>query len=56
MVYRYGYRLRPPGIGCQPQGFTHCEKCEYEAKYWGIVEYERKLTREEIEEFELEEI
>lgn len=53
MIYRYGYKLRPPGPGCQPKGFTECMEYE-DDNYWGFVEYEKELTEKEVKEYDLE--
>lgn len=51
-MHRYGMRLRPFSIGCQPmQGL---EKVEDDSKYWNILTYNRKLTEEEIRDYELD--
>ena len=51
-LYRYGMRLRGFSIGCQPrEGLIECEKS---SEYHDELIYDRKLTEEEIEEYELE--
>lgn len=60
-VKRYYYRLRPPGPGCQPKAglvaVTAFGTCRYiesvGCKAWGVCEYDRELSNEEIEAFEL---
>lgn len=44
--YRYGMRLRPFSIGCQPMdGFVRCEESK---------RYHRELTDKELREYELD--
>ena len=51
---KYGMRLRPFGIGCQPKkGFEAvCE--DIAGKYWNIILYNRKLEDKEAKEYELD--
>lgn len=54
MYYYYGMRLRPFGIGCQPQGCKGClEDIEAEG-YWNIIKYDRPLTGEEMFQYDLD--
>lgn len=54
-MYKYGMRLRPAGIGCQPKGFIDIEDVnKNETGYWSIVEYDRKLTTEEMNHYSME--
>lgn len=54
-MYKYGMRLRPAGIGCQPKGFIDIEDVnKNETGYWSIVEYDRKLTEEETKHYSME--
>ena len=47
-LYVYGMRLRPAGIGAQPNGFVEIQEPSAEQKrYWDIVVYERRLTDDE---------
>ena len=58
MMYKYGMRLRPFGIGCQPmdgyvdrepyEGFTHSDR------YWDVIIYNRELSEKETEDYELD--
>lgn len=53
-MYKYGMRLRPAGIGCQPNGFIDIEDVnKEETGYWSIVEYNRKLTEEELKHYSM---
>ena len=54
-MYKYGLRLRPAGINCQPDGFINIEDVnKEETGYWSIVEYNRKLTKKELEHYSME--
>lgn len=60
-VYRYYFRLRPPGIGCQPKrgllridNFEQARYVECIGRYaHGWAEYDRPLTCDEIRDYEL---
>lgn len=53
MEYRYGMRLRGFSPGCQPkQGFIRREDAG--RRYHDILVYSRKLTDEELNEYELD--
>lgn len=60
MNYRYYLTQRPPSLGCQPNGavnivtyneITYIVAIRYGA--YGYAEYDRKLTDQEISEYEL---
>jgi hypothetical protein len=53
-MYKYGMRLRGFSIGCQPkEGF--CDRQDDSTgKYWDILIYDRKLTDEEVHDYELD--
>lgn len=55
MIYKYGYKLRPPSIGTQPKDYiaVNCNISALE-NYWGMVVYDRKLTEEEMFEYDLD--
>lgn len=58
-IYRYGTLMRPPGPGAVPRrGLLQVKNVHQHApsghKTWGWAEYDRPLTDEEIEEYELE--
>lgn len=60
MAYRYYTTQRPPMVGCIPRGGSHVvfldEKPlikEIGRQAWGYAEYDRKLTDEEIADYEL---
>lgn len=50
MKYWYEMMLRPVSIGCQPKGFI--EVNDDEGSH-GIVAYERELTTEELEDYDM---
>jgi len=56
-TYRYLMTERPFSIGCQPKsGFVSYEESELpkrDSGYYGIVTYDRELTTEEIQRYEL---
>ena len=51
-MYWYEMTARPIGPGCQPKGFV---KFDEDKGRWGIVAYDRKLTQNELEEYEMRE-
>lgn len=60
MKYRYYMTQRPPGPGCQPaKGMINADfntgRMEGH-RIWGYVEYDRQLTSEEINDYELMEV
>lgn len=58
MMYKYGMRLRPFGIGCQPKdGYIYREPYEgfkHSDKYWDVIFYNRELSEKEMEDYELD--
>ena len=54
MQYRYGMRLRGFSPGCQPMsGLDHAED-DTTGRYYNILVYNRKLTSEEVRDYELD--
>ena len=57
-MYVYGTRLRPPGIGCVPRdGLKEVSFAEFESvgrHYWGTASYDRELTAEELEHYDMD--
>ncbi len=53
MVYEYGMRLRGFSPGCQPKGVVE-HKDDLTGKYYDIICYERKLTEDELRDYELD--
>lgn len=53
MLYKYGYRLRPPAIATEPRGYIK-QILQSSDNYWGYVTYNRKLTEEEMFEYDLD--
>ena len=55
-MYRYGMKFRGFSPGCQPIfGLVECEE-DPAGIYFNILTYDRRLTQEEIENFELVEL
>ena len=56
MIYAYGMRLRGFSIGCQPMnGFV--ERCDdLTGKYYDILVYDRKLSDQELCDYELDDL
>lgn len=59
-MYVYGTWLRPPDIGCVPkQGLKEVRLAEFMADgrhYWGSAVYDRELTKEELDHYDMERI
>ena len=56
MQYRYGMRLRGFSLGCQPMaGFIRREDDET-GKYHDIIVYGRKLSEQELRQYELDDL
>lgn len=57
-MYTYYFRLRPPGIGCQPKkGLVKIdfnEVIKNNRKYWGSATYDRKLSSDELFNYDLD--
>ncbi len=53
MTYTYGMRLRGFSPGCQPKGVLKRED-DPSGKYWDLLVYDRKLTDEELANYELD--
>ena len=58
MMYKYGMRLRPFGIMCQPTdgyvGRKPYEDSKYSDRYWDVIVYNRRLSEKEMEDYELD--
>ena len=54
MEFRYGMRLRGFSIGCQPMDGFICRDDDTTGKYHDILVYDRQLTEQEIEDYELD--
>ena len=50
--YKYGMRLRPFSIGCQPM--DGLVEVMVDNRYWNILIYDRKLTDQEVSDYELD--
>ena len=53
-VYKYGMRHRGFSIGCQPMKGIVYREDDPTGKYWDILVYSRKLTGEELKNYELD--
>lgn len=54
MTYKYGMRLRGFSIGCQPKtGFIE-RTDDVSGRYYDILAYDRRLTEQELEDYELD--
>jgi hypothetical protein len=51
MKHWYELRLRGISPGCQPNGFVDVDHTKGR---WGIVAYDRQLTDEELEQYEMD--
>ena len=51
-AYKYGMRLRPYDIGCQPRGVIGFNN--YVEGYHSLIFYKRELTDKEISEYSLD--
>ena len=54
MLYFYGMRLRGFSPGCQPKDGLIERLHDATGRYWGILVYDRKLTAEEVRNYELD--
>ena len=54
MEYLYGMRLRGFSLGCQPMKGIIERRDDRTGKYYDILAYSRKLTEQELEDFELD--
>lgn len=52
-VYKYGMRLRPYSISCQPMNGLIDVEDDKSGKFWDILTYRRKLDAEEVRNYEL---
>ena len=53
-IYLYGMRLRGFSIGCQPkEGFVE-RRDDITGLYYDVIVYERKLTKKELDDYELD--
>jgi len=53
---KYGMRLRGFSMGCQPMNGFIKRHDDLTNKYYDILEYDRKLTKQEKETYSLDEI
>ena len=53
-TYTYGMKLRGFSIGCQPkEGFVE-RRDDISGLYYDVIVYERKLTKKELDDYELD--
>ena len=52
-LYKYGMRLRPLGIGCQPKGFVKWDE-SLDGTYHNVIWYKDRLTDKQLKEYELD--
>lgn len=55
-MHYYGMRLRGYAPGCQPKGVKEVVELDasFKRKYWDVISYDRKLTEEEVKNYELD--
>lgn len=53
-MFRYGMRLRGFSIGCQPMMGFYEREDDSTGRYYDILVYTRKLTDEEVRDYELD--
>lgn len=53
MEYRYGMRLRGFSIGCQPMNGLIRREDDNTGRYHDILVYDRRLSADEIDSYEL---
>ena len=53
MIFLYGMRLRGFSPGAQPKGVIN-RYDDPTGKYWDIIQYDRKLTDEEVRQYSLD--
>ena len=54
--HKYGMRLRGFSIGCQPMNGFLSREDDSTGKYHDIIIYSRKLTDEELNQYELDDL
>lgn len=53
-IYSYGMRLRGFSIGCQPKDGLVERRDDKSGLYYDVLVYDRKLTRKELDDYELD--
>ena len=56
MKYVYGMKLRGFSPLCQPMNGLIGVEVDHSGKYWDIIVYDRELTKEELVDYDLDEI
>lgn len=55
MTYKYGMRLRPVGMGCQPSRWCKYEDADKtKTGYWIFVWYNHKLSDEDLKAYDMD--
>lgn len=52
-LFRYGMRMRPPGPGAQPKNGLVRVYNEIHGIFWGILDYDRRLSVAEQEQYSM---
>lgn len=55
-MYKYGMRLRGFSIGCQPMDGLLERQDDPSGRYYDILVYNRRLTDQEVMDYELDEV
>lgn len=53
-MFKYGMRLRGFSLGCQPKEGFYDRQDDVSGRYYDILIYNRKLTDEEVRDYELD--
>ena len=53
-MYKYGMRLRGFSLGCQPRDGFYERLDDLTGKYWDVLVYTRKLTEQELSDYDLD--
>ena len=56
MTYKYGMRLRGFSPGCQPKKGFVAREDDPSGRYYDILAYDRPLTKDELEDYELDDL
>lgn len=56
MEYKYGMKLRGFSPMCQPMKGLIRREDSWKRRWWDVLVYDRKLTEEEIRDYDLEEV
>jgi len=56
MEYKYGMKLRGFSPMCQPMNGLIRREDSWKRRWWDVLVYDRKLTEEELRDYDLEEV